>query len=167
MRKISSILAIIAFVILTSCSATYYRPESRQIETEFVISKDKEKTWSSIIEWFGTMNIDVKRMDKVNGFLQSEGTLSPKTYNSFCDCGYVKGGMQSYYFESFYFKFNVTLVVINANTTRVRINLNYYASLNGYSYDLNRAKWILVSQGDADCKSIGYLERSLKAFLNE
>ena len=159
MSKLSIIASIIVAIILTGCQATHYVPKKYNVKNEIVINSSKSQAWSKVIEWYGKVNLTPSVMDQSSGYLQASFTLG-KNFNDYCDCGYVKGGLESFYFENIQGRFNVTLYPVSEYQTRVRLNMTVSSDLNGYSFDKYRG-WYLSSSSRINCNSIGTLEESL------
>src|SRR5574343_487496 len=124
-------LFLIPFLFM-ACSTPKQLPKSYSFQKEKEISKNFDVVWAKIIQWFGEHDIPVRTIEKASGLIATEYNLSAGMKSSpFCDCG-IAGDEPGFTLkiERIRGNFNLTVVKINDNTTKVKINTFYKADYN-------------------------------------
>lgn len=172
MKKIALVPVIFLLLsLIQSCSSPKKVtdvPVSQIVEKERIINKPFDTIWQSVIQLLATYNMPIKNLDKNSGFISTEYKLITGNPLQYMHCA----GASSTFTGKVELtgqggNLNVLLTRINADSTKVSLNVFYDCTANKYRYaNLISTNYILESSTKIDCTSTGNLEKAIFDYLS-
>ena len=135
-------------------------PKDYNVNTKTTFNKKIDEVWGALIEWHGMNNIPIKNMEKVSGYITSEGKI--QFVGKYCDCGVLEYSGQVWdYPESIDVvsgNFNIVVRKITGEQTEVTINVFYKLTER-------TTKGRIVSLASLKCVSTGLLEKNIFDYI--
>ena len=142
--KINTIIATILLTISACVTSTYTPPSSIESDKNtFLINKNYDDTWSSLIDFITSNNYSVENFEKASGLITLYfGKDNPEQY---VDCGIFNNQPYVNYLTKEYKsvlvgQMSVTVKSISKNETRVKINAKY-------KFTVANLQWKFVTGG--------------------
>ncbi|MEJ5287593.1 MAG: hypothetical protein CH6_3699 [Candidatus Kapaibacterium sp.] len=161
MKRIFTFFAISIFVL--SCSS-YKPPKQYNFVNQFDYNLPYEAVWSKVIQFFAELGLPIRNMDKSSGFIATDVMSASGGIGTLMDCG-EPGYALNYNaeFEKPTGYFNVLVIPLNQNQTRVKVTAFYKA----YYVVYKNENFMRYKQSEEvfNCNSTGFLEQALLNYI--
>ncbi len=157
-------LFLFSLIILVSCSA-YQPPKTYNFPTEMEFDKTYDEVWTRVISLFADAGIPIKTLDKASGLIATESNLGAQEFATVMDCGTPASDLNVYKFENQLGKFNVQVISISPNRTKVKVR-TFFKTLY-VRYTRQQGYWVRTGSQWIDCNSTGAFEALIFNYLSQ
>lgn len=147
MYRRGALASLLAIVFLSGCASP---PKVHSVEKTRMYNSDFEATWTRLIQYFSTNNIQIKTVEKASGIIYAERMLVD--YSGFADCG--SAGIAQVQSTSATLNVFVARAPQAPNRTTVTVN-TAYSQVRVWDRNI----W------SVQCNSMGALERQILGSL--
>lgn len=142
--------------LLTAC-VSIESPQDHPVDRRIVANADFDRTWAAVIDWFGTTNVPMGRIQKDSGLITA--AQFPAAQYGFLDCGKLSSGRYS----DLNSNMNIIVRSLNNQQTQITVNLNG----NAVAIQTGLDQRTVLDSKSIICTSTGLLEQSVHDYVLE